>query len=62
MQEQIRIQITQSVCTTLRSQKLTQYEISCSHGSKYENDSFWDTAPCSLIEVGQCFRDVYCLP
>jgi hypothetical protein len=34
-------------------------EISGSHGSKYEND--WDVAPCSLVEIYQCFRKTYCL-
>jgi hypothetical protein len=23
--------------------------------------AFWDIAPCNLIEVDQCFGDVYCL-
>jgi hypothetical protein len=31
-------------------------EISCSHGMKYEDDTFWD-----IVEVDQRFRGVYCL-
>jgi hypothetical protein len=26
-----------------------------------EHDSFLDTAPCSVVEVDQGFRDAYCL-
>jgi hypothetical protein len=36
-------------------------EILYSHGGKYEHyTAFWDTAPCSPVEVDCCLRGTYC--
>jgi hypothetical protein len=26
-----------------------------------KNTAFWDVAPCSIVEIDQCFRGIYCL-
>jgi hypothetical protein len=36
-------------------------EISGSHGGEYEDDSFWDTAPCSFVETDRRFKEAYCI-
>jgi hypothetical protein len=37
------------------------YNISGSHGSKYEYGRvFWGVAPCSVVELGGRFRGAYC--
>jgi hypothetical protein len=36
-------------------------EISGSHDGEYEETVFWDTGPCSLVEVAPHFRGAYCL-
>jgi hypothetical protein len=36
-------------------------ELAGSHGDEHEDDLFWDVAPCSLVEIDQCFRGAYCL-
>jgi hypothetical protein len=36
-------------------------EISGSHGRDYEYESFWDVAPCSLVQVHRRFRGAQCL-
>jgi hypothetical protein len=36
-------------------------EISGSYGGEYEDVSFWDIAPCSLVEAHPRFSGSYCL-
>jgi hypothetical protein len=35
--------------------------ISVSHCGEYEDDGFWDIAPCMLVQADRRFRGAYCL-
>jgi hypothetical protein len=48
-------------CISLTYKQFGINEISGSHCGDYEGDSFWDVAPCNLVEVFRRFRVSYCL-